>query len=371
VIPYVTPTDLLGDPTAPPSITGSNDQATLGINFNTISVPLLWQMCWTATAKVDEMAAQTLRGASFYEELSAPGHRVGILPNGTARFVTSRKPLLSVISGQAAYGRPPWQWNALTLDSIVLEVPVFNDFASYAWEAANPGQASLLIGAGIGWGGGRLGTRIGIRMLTGWPITGLLPAATTTATFTESSNSITVESAEGIVIGSPVTASQLPASTVVTGVSGETLTLNKEASASGSGTLTVGYAAGVTSLNVDDITTWGLGVRGTIFDGLNNESALSVSVSGETMTPTPVGPGTITLATPTLYSHLPNVALSAMPGNIRWAVMLAVKAQALERGAMALTAQSTPGKATGAGMMAIQSTYKAISDILKPYRIAY
>ena len=32
-------------------------------------------------------------------------------------------------------------------------------------------------------------------------------------------------------------------------------------------------------------------VRGTIFDGLYNESAVSVSVEGETMTPTPVGPG--------------------------------------------------------------------------------
>ena len=371
MIPYITPTDLLGDPSAPPSITGSNDQATLGINFNTISLPLLWQMCWTATAKVDEIAAQTLRGESFYEENSGPGHRVGVLPNGTVRFITSRKPLLSVISGQAAYGRPPWQWNPIPVANIVLEVPVFNNFASYGWEAANPGQASLLIGGSCGWGAGRLGTRVGIRMLTGWPVTGLLPSATTTATFIESSDSITVESADGIVVGSPVSATQLPASTVVTAIDDMTLTLNNEASASGSGALTVGYASGVTSINVDDITTWALGIRGTIFDGLYNESVVSTAVSGETMTPTPVGPGTITLASPTLYAHLPDVALSAMPGNIRWATMLAVKAQALERGAMAITAQSTPGKATGAGLSAIQMTYQAIRDILKPYRIVY
>ena len=248
---------------------------------------------------------------------------------------------------------------------------MFNNFTSYAWEAANPGQAALLIGASGGWSAGRLGLRAGIRMLTGWPVTGLLPAATTTATFTENSDSATVVSAAGIVVGSPVSATLLPAGTTVTAIDELVLTLSNEASAAGSGPLVVGYAPGVTSINVDDITTWGLGVRGTIFDGLYNESAVSVSVEGETMTPTPVGPGAITLATPTIYGHLPGVAFSAMPGNIRWATMLAVKAQALERGSLALTSGTTPGRSSGAGGSAIQNTHKAIREMLRPYRIVY
>lgn len=371
MIPYVTPTDLLGDPLAPPSVVGSSDASTLGINFNVISLQRLWEMCHIATTMVDAIAAQTLRGSSLYEELSAPGHRVGFINGGTARFTTSRKPLLSVVSGQYAYGTPPWQWNQMPVANIVPEQPPFTDFSSASWEAADPGQAAFLIGQYVGWAAGRQGMRIGIRYLCGWPVTGLLPSASTTGTFTSASDSVTVTSATGIAIGAPVSASQVPAGTTVTGITGDTLTLSNPASTSGTGTLVAGYAPGVSVLNVDDITTWGLGVRGTIYDGLNTESATSVSVSGATMTPTPVGPGTISLASPTLYAHTPDVAFSAMPGVIRWATMLAVKVQALERGSMAITAQSTPGRSTGAGGSAISRTNDAIKALLLPYRRVY
>lgn len=367
MIPYVTPTDLLGDPSAPPSVTGPSDQVTLGINFNQIATDRLWEMCYTATAMVDALAAQTLRGDSVYDQLSGPSHRLAFTPVGI-RFITSRKPILSVVSGQFAGGQPPWQWNAITPANIVPVQPPFSDFASAAWEAANPGQAALLIGQ-VGWLSAPL--TVGIRYLSGWPVTGLTPAATASATFTQSSDSVTVTDATGIEVGAPVTASQLPTGTTVTDVDGTTLTLSAVATASGTGPLTVGYPAGVTSLNVDDITTWGLGIRGTIFDGTSSESATSTAVSGATMTPTPVGPGTVTLASPTLYAHLPGVAWSAMPGVLRWATMLAVKVQALERGSTAVVAQATPGRSTSAGASAIDRTNKLIQSLILPYRRVY
>jgi len=362
--PYVTPTDLLGDPVAPSSITGPNDQATLGVNFSAISVQRLWEMCHVATAMVDAIAAQTLRGDSVYEELSGPSQRLAYTPQGW-RFVTARKPLLVPISGQGAYGQPPWQWNPIPIANIVLAQPPFSNFTSASWEAADPGIAAFLIG-GSGFGPSNM--RMGIRYLSGWPVTGLLPSSSTSATFTASSDSVTVVSVTGIAVGAPVTAAQLPLGTTVTGVTGDVLTLSNTASVSGTGVLTVGYAPGVSVFNVDDITTWGLGVRGTIYDGLNTESATSLSVSGTTMTPTPVGPGTITLTAPTIYGHLPEVAFSAMPGVIRWATMLAVKVQALERGSTAVTAQSTPGRSTSGGGSAIDRTNAAIMQMLLPYR---
>lgn len=371
MIPYVTPIDLLGNPSAPASVGVPNDQATLGINFNQITLSRLWEMCYIATQQIDVVAAQTLRGDSVYDELSGPGWRLGLLNGVTARFVTSRKPILSVVSGQAAYGGPPWQWNPIPVANIVPASPPWTSFDSAGWEAANPGQAALLIGSFGGLVGGSLGTRVGIRYLSGWPVTGLLPVATTEATFTSSSNSIVVTSATGIVDGAPVTAALLPAGTTVTGISGTTISLSAPASGAGSGLLTVGYPPGTTVINVDDITTWGLGVRGTIHDGQNSESALSTVVDGATMTPTPVGPGTITLASPTIFSHLPGVAFSAMPGPIRWATMLAVKTQALERGAVAVTAQSTPGRSSSAGASSITRTNEAIAQMLIPYRRSY
>ena len=389
MIPYVTPTDLLGDPVAPASITGPNDQATLGVNFSVISVARLWEMCRIATSTVDTIAAQTLRGDSVYDELSGPGHRLGLINGSVARFVTSRKPLLSVVSGQYAFGSPPWQWNPIPVANIVPEQPPFSDFASASWESADPGQAAFLIGQYCGFGAGHQGTRVGIRYLTGWPVTGILPSVVTTGTFTLSSDVVTVAATTGIAIGSnyigapylagialptsivvgaPVTASFLPVGTTVTAVSGNSLTLSNVATGSGTATLIVGYAPGSTLINVDDMTTWGLGVRGTIYDGLNTESVNSASVSGAIMTPTPVGPGTITLSTATLLAHLPGVAYSAMPGVIRWATMLAVKVQALERGATAITAQATPGRSSSAGGSAIDRTNKAIATMLLPYR---
>ncbi len=369
MIPYVTPTDLVGDPAAPATVSGPQDQATLGINFNVIATSRIWEMCVAATAMIDTLAGQTLRGTSFYEELSGPGHRLGFVNPNLARFVTSRKPILSIVSGQFAYGSPPWQWNPIPATNMVPEEAPFTDFESAAWEAAVSGQAAILIGQGfVGWGAGRMSTRVGLRYLAGWPVAGLSAAGTPQTTFTVSSDTVTVSDPTGAVVGAPVTSSFLPVGTTITAVSGDTLTLSQSATSSGSGVLTIGYPAGVSTIAVDDVTAWSLGVRGALYDGLSTEYVTSVSVSSATMTPTPVGPGTITLASPTAFAHLPDITLSAMPGAVRWATMLAVKVQALERGSMAITAQGTPGRSTGAGGSAIDRTYKAIQALLMPYR---
>lgn len=368
MIPYVTPYDLLGDPSAPPSVTAPSEFATLGFNPSRIALSRLWQMCWTATTMVDGIAAQTLRGQSFYEENFGPGHRLGILANGIARFVTSRKPILSVVAAQGCYGGPPWQWNPIPTANVVLETPVFTDFGSAGWEAADPGQAALLISGTGGWAAGRLGLRVGVTYLCGWPVCGLEPAAASVATFTANENIVTVGDATGYAVGAPVISPFLPAETTIEAIDDTTLSLSAPAVAPGSGALLAGYPAGVTTINVDDIATWTLGIRGTIYDGLNTESAVSVSVDGANLTPTPVGPGTITLASPTIWPHIPGVAFSAMPSSIRWATMLAVKIQALERGATAVTAAGTPGRSSNSGGSSIARTTAEIQRLILPYR---
>jgi hypothetical protein len=378
MIPYVTPTDLLGSPVAPPNVTMPSDAATLGINFQQISEARLWEMCGIASNMCDTICGMTLRATSLYEELQGPGMRLGMQGDYVTRFLTSRKPILQVISGQMTYGGPPWTWVTIPTANLAPEQPVMDNFGSGAWNGATSGQASILIGNMNLWAWGRKNTRIGLTYLSGWPHTGLLPAAKFSGVITmayPSSTSITsIASTTGILAGAPIYGEGIPANTTVVSVATNSIVISNAAAAEGTFTFTVGYPAGATTLNVDDATAWNVSgsVYGCIYDGIGTEAVQVIGVTSDAVgLATPEGPGVVTLSTGTSFPHSDGVALTTMPGNIRWATMLGVKIQALERGATAITAQGTPGRGTTSGQGKMDHNYQAMVDLLKPFRRVY
>ncbi len=371
--PYITPTDLLGNPTAPPGISAASDAATLGVNFQSMTQHRIAELCAIGTGLADAFCGMTLRATSLYEENSGPGHRLAMWNDFTARFLTSRKPVLEVVSGQWAYGGPPWTWNTIPANQLEPEQPVMDDFGSGAWNGATSGQAAILIGnSGFAFSGGRKNTRVGIRYISGWPTAGLLPAAQQTVTLDPTVFTVTVSSATGIAVTAPVSGNGIPLNTTVTGVSGTTVTLSAKPTIAGTSVLSFGYIAGTTVLNVDDVTAWNLGVYCTIYDGINTEQVqTSTAVASTPGLPAPAGPGTVTLAAGTIFPHLPFVALSSMPQNVRWACMLAVKCQIMERGETAVVAQSVPGRSTSTTRVRIKENMSEFERLLLPYRRVY
>ena len=370
--PYVTPADLLGDPSPPPTINTASDAATLGVNFQTISPTRLWEMCKIATVMCDSIAGFSLRAVSQYEENVGPGHRLGLLNDSAARFITSRKPILSVISGQYSYGGPPFSWVPITPTYMAPETPPMELFGSTSWSGAGAGQAAILIGlGGVPMAGGRNNTRVGIRYIAGWPVANVDPAATTNVTLIAGNASGTVASGTGIANGAPVEGQGIALNTTVT-ISGTAVTLSQPALTTGTFSMTVGYPAGVTTMNVDDVTAWGAGVTGSIYDGIYTES-VDVTTASATMAglPAPAGPGTVTFAAPTMVAHLPGCNLSAMSHNIRWAAMLGVKIQVLERGGQAIAATRVPGQAATSTRSHIADTHTIMRELLAPFKRTY
>jgi len=378
MIPYVTPTDLLGNPSAPPSITSSSDAATLGINFQSITESRLWEMCGIASNMCDTICGMTLRATSLYEELQGPGMRLGMQGDYITRFLASRKPILQVVSGQMTYGGPPWTWIPIPIANLAPEQPIMSSFDSGAWNGATSGQASILIGNMNLWSMGRKNTRVGLTYLSGWPHAGLLPSATFNGDITmayPSSTSITnITSTTNILPGAPIYGEGIPANTTVVSVATHSIVMSNAAAAEGTFTFTTGYPAGATTFNVDDVTAWGVNgsVYGRIYDGVNTESAHVVGVSANTAgLSTPQGTGVVTLETGTLFPHSAGVALTTMPGDVRWAAMLGVKSLAIERGATAITAQSAPGRGASSGQNKIDHNRQAMVELLKPFRRVY
>lgn len=373
MIPYVTPTDVRGNPSAPAGRNVPSDAATLGFDAHSIEYQRLWEMCQTATNICDQMAGLSLRATSLYEELYGPGHRLANVADGSAlRFVTSRKPILSVLAGQVAHGGPPFSWTAIPAANLAPEQPPFTDVGSAGWDFATSGQAAILIGSSPI----SAGTRIGVTYLSGWPVAGITPAAspsgTVTGTFPNTTTVTGLSVTAGIAPGAPVTGEGIPEGTTVVSINtgAESLVLSNPAPAAGEVALTIGYAPGATTLNVDDVTAWTLGISGEIADGTYTESVTSTAAVANAPAGqlTPQGPGVVTLASPTVFAHRPGRALTAMPYTLRWVALLGVKAQALERGATALTSQGAPGRSTSSGASAITRIYEVMRMLIAPYR---
>jgi hypothetical protein len=113
---------------------------------------------------------------------------------------------------------------------------------------------------------------------------------------------------------------------------------------------------------VDDCTGFSLGSAvAVIFDGEKTETVTVLSASATN------GPGTLTLAGNLTYEHAPGVVISTLPQNVQWATMLFAAAQAMTRGATAMSVQAMPGAMVG-GEASEEKFMVAAEVLLSNYR---
>lgn len=311
--PYVTPVQLLNMP--------------FGIAWSTLPGPRTtaqqqfaqqFEICVAATATVDGICNQILRATVDQEELLGPNDRLTVDSHtGIGYFQTSRWPVREVLGGQvsAAATFPP-QWTLIPANGTRAYQELTSLYSATTIGPSGAGSTRVEIQPGfVTWYPGRQGTRCQVFYVNGWIHAGL----------------------------------------------------------------TASCASGASVLQVDDVT----GMLGAIdfvgatnlyiSDGANSEyvSVSTASASAPITTPNGIvvqaGPGTITLAAPTLYTHAVATTLSELPQSITWATGLLAAAEALTRGATATVVPAQPGAqaAQGKGI----GDYRTEADnVLAPYK---
>ena len=310
--PYITPNMLTAAPT--------------GIAWNIIPAPKAvtaaqlaeqTNICWRATAIIDGYVNQVFRSTIDNEQRSGPGDfRINIeQATGNTRWMLSRWPVTQILAVQVSANTFPRQWVTVPSNFYDIENPVIAAYGSYVPSGSGgAGGQSILIAPGYGgWNNGRQGYRYLASYVNGWPHAGLTASCT----------------------------------------------------------------AGATTLTVDDVTGFA-GATAMVYDGVSTESVQISSVTATTPMPLPnsvgtaqAGPGTLTLSTGTSFAHTGSnpaeVVVSAIPGNLLWATVLASAVQALESGIQAVTIQNLPGSNTvgGHGVETLTMEYQ---QILQPYK---
>lgn len=278
--PYITPELLTAAPT--------------GISWSTIppgrtvTEPQRYaeqqNICARATAMCDAYCNQVLRATLDTEVLRGPDWRVTISNgSGNGRVILQRSPVLDVASVQVSPANMfPHQWVTVPAGFYEPEYPPIGLYGSTAPAASGEGGQAIIIAPGyVTWANGRNGTIVKIQYYNGWPHCGITATA----------------------------------------------------------------AAGSSTVQVDDCTGWGLtsafsgvtGASGTVYDAGQQELVQVTSASAVS------GPGTLTLASPLVFTHSPSVIISTLPQSISWAVILLASSVALTRGATATTVQTIPG----------------------------
>lgn len=309
--PYVTPNMITNAPT--------------GISWGIIPFPKATaqeqlaeqtNICWRATAIVDGFVNQVFRSTIDNEVQQGPNYYATVDNNtGQVRWILTRSPVTQVLAVQTSPNVLPPQWTQVTSGQWRVETPVLGVYGSYAsGGSGGSGGQTIYVGAGWGsWALGRNGYLLAASYLNGWPHAGLIESA--------------------------------PASS--------------------------------STLYVDDVTGMA-GATVMVYDGALTEAVQVVSASAVNPVTLPngggvaqAGPGTITLAAPTQFAHIgtnpAEVVVSALPGDVLWATVLASTVQALESGITAVTIQNLPGSQTvgGHGVDALTMEYE---NILRPYK---
>jgi hypothetical protein len=295
-------------------------QAPTGISWNTIppgtqTTPQqraaeLFNICQRATSVADGYVNQILRCTTATEFLQGPDYYVTYQQyTGNIRLIMSQWPVLDILSVQVSPNCFPRSWTTLTSGYWQPETPVVNVYGSSAPTGSAQGGQAVIISsqAGGGWCLGRKGFVFQVEYLSGWPHT----------------------------------------------------------------SLTAAVAAGSTSLPVDDCTGWYItnaagtqtGARGGIFDPGGAEEAVMVTGSSAAS-----GPGTLTIASPTVYDHPQYTMVSTMPQTIQWGCTLACTSIALTRGATATTVHSIPGGGTAPAGRSPESLMQEAELLWHSYR---
>jgi hypothetical protein len=265
---------------------------------------------------VDGFVNQVFRATIDNEVQQGPNYYITIDNNtGQLRWILTRSPVTQILAAQTSPNVLPPQWTQVTSGQWRIDTPVLGVYDSYTSSGSGgSGGQTIYLGAGWGsWALGRNGYLAACSYLNGWPHAGLIESASSSST----------------------------------------------------------------SLYVDDVTGMA-GATVTVYDGASTEvvQVTSVTANADTTLPNgggtaPAGPGTITLASPTLFAHTGSVpaqvVVSALPGDVLWAAILASTVQALESGITAVTIQNLPGSQTvgGHGIDALTLEYQ---QILQPYK---
>jgi hypothetical protein len=333
--PYQLPADLQAQP--------------LGISWTTLgggttlkptpaeNAAAMTSIAWQASGEADGEAGQTLRASLATETNYAPSHRVGIWPNGLARFIASQNPVLRVVQAQVApAGQLPNQvWTALPIGNAYPEEEAYGIYNSTAPGGAHGGgQGILLSGCYVNWGLGRKGIRVQVSYLAGWPHTVL------TANASSDDMSIQVDD---------VTAWSGAIGWISDGGQTEVVACGI-ASSSGApaynpaANYPPGAFVSLSGANYACLITNG---PGTV-NGVQSPPS-STNTAFWAANPEPAGPGTLELLTPIRNPHSAPVLVTTIPPQVRWAVALYAKAQALERG-VATMAIPSGGTQSGGGL---------------------
>lgn len=261
---------------------------------------------------VDTACNQVLRATVDNEELSGPyAPRFGFLPDTDVPHLTMRRwPVTQVLAVQASPMRSiPRAWTPLASGSWEIEYPLINGYTDAASATTPDGGYSILLAPGtILRGARRNSVRALVSYTNGWPHTSLTAPA----------------------------------------------------------------AADATTLQVDDVTGWA-GTSGFMYDGSVTEPVGVTAVSATAPLELPngvgvaqAGPGTVTLSSPLAYAHAEGTLVSALPGNVLQANVLACMVQAQDAGIIAITAETLPGSVekTGGVTASLQASYR---QLLGPY----
>jgi hypothetical protein len=262
-------------------------------------------MCWRATGMVDAFLNQPIRATIDTEVNSGPDFRVTIQRDtGNTRVILQRWPVTQILAMQVGSNAVfPRQWLNVPAGMFDIEYPIVGLYGTTAPSGAGEGGQSILLAPGFtSWGLGRRGYRISTSYVNGWPHAGL----------------------------------------------------------------TGSCVAGATTLTVDDVTGF-TGASAFIYDGSSTEVVQVSSVTATTPLTLPngggtaqAGPGTLTLASPTLFAHSGSspatVVVSSIPQNVLYATIMHTSAQALEAGITSISIQNIPGSLTTGG--------KGVHDLL-------
>jgi hypothetical protein len=280
--PYITPDTLIAAPTGISWSTIPQKAATAEQQYAELT-----NMCARATADIDTYCNVPLRATLDTESFTGPGDfRLQLQPTGVTRILTSRPPVLMVVSGQVSNSASfPRSYQPIPADQFEVEKPLLGVYGTSAPSASGGGGQGILLGAGwVTWLFGRLSSRLQVTYLNGWPHAGLTAAA----------------------------------------------------------------GAGSSSLVVDDITGW-VGAAGNVYDSGGTQEFVSVSAVTPATAGAITGPGTFTLSSPLVYQHDKGTVVSALPANVMLAAIYLCVSQALTRGATATAVQSISGGSTGGG----------------------